>query len=1025
MTEWTGAQTEVLTTGAENLIVSASAGSGKTTVMIARIAELKSFDDLLVLTFTNESARDMKWKLSKQLGEKFAPEIAQISIGTFHKFCGDLVQTYFSVLGINPSYSILDENQAHLIADEILDALIERRAGECAGAVLAFGNMYGVAGLKDVIKNIARFTEWQIDPEAWLRHAGAGADAARRVIADAPNPPTTPTPIDEIVAYYRGAGEWFKEKFAPESDLAMWSGRLRAVAGYDDLHKISREFTKLKPMKTDEPAYFAKNILNEMLKKIRDQYALAPDTIAKNEKADNDLIAQIVTLVREFNELYATEKTRRNYLDFADLERCALKLLNDPQTADRIHAKYKKIFVDEYQDTNPVQERILELLTAENSGCTLFTVGDVKQSIYGFRGTNAKIFVDRMGRDRVVYLNTNFRSRAGILDFANRVFGDIMRNATAGIDYNATSRLVSGLVHEKDTDENDVEVIVIEGGTSEQEAAIIAEKIVALHAQGVEFDSIAVLARSSTNFPILMSTLKRVGIRCMCDKKSPANELFEIEILNNFLLACADPAYELPVALTMQSFIFDFTPDDLARIKICGRDPKQVLSGALESRYNEFLATLNKYHDLSKTLTVAELLSRFLAEFNVIARLLVTPDGSGRVQNIYTFLNKLRGASYADTVAQYAFMMQNEMIDIELDVSQSGDAVRIMTIHSAKGLEFDNVFLYNAGANFSSADKRKSIIADRDFGLCVYSTDPDENKKHMSIRRLGSIIASNRTQIAEEMRLLYVAVTRAEKRLFIVGSGRAYEPKMLSDFEIMLSKNYFDFIRPTETISAQDIRVIEPKKEQQVLGGKPDPDVVKKLRTRFMYEYPHKGACDLPQKSSVTGLTKTERAYMDDTRTPATANLSAADHTRRAASAPAADRGTEYGTRFHNAMQMRTPFDVAGVRCLEIVDEFTHGLDVYREIAVLETINYAENGGEPEPRLVQGVIDLLAITPRVVTPKRAVIIDYKTNRATKTELLQMYTGQITMYAGAVERAFGVKPEMYLYSTAMEKLIRVD
>ncbi|MDR0462474.1 MAG: UvrD-helicase domain-containing protein [Christensenellaceae bacterium] len=958
MVKWTQAQKNVIGATDKSLLVSASAGAGKTSVLIERIASMLEngvpWEEILVMTFTVESARDMKEKLYARLGAKYQGIVNQISVGTFHKFCGDLVQTYFALQGINPSFAILDDGNATVMQNLILDTLTEEMTDKCPSAIEAFCTVYGNAGLKEVILNVADFLGWQ--PDGWLEaHAFAGyeSDLSKNIA------------MKLIIKNANEAGEHYTSKFPPDLDCAVWAGKLLAAKSYDDLHNIATSFDKLKPMKKESEYYTAKDQLNDLLKKVREQYILPLATVTKNQDADSELVRQVIGLLQEYLTRYEVSKKEKNFLDFTDLEKHATQILTNPEIRNRIQSKYKYVFVDEYQDTNPVQERILNLLSGDAT--QVFTVGDLKQSIYAFRGTSASVFTERLRNGKVQYLNENFRSDGGILKFVNDVFSKIMRDGTAGLDYAGTSSFKI----DKHTNTDNVETTVIDGGSHEHESAYIASKIAQLLGTGVAPSDIAILARSRTHFDVLQKTLGDAGIQYTTTREVPAESLFEVALLNNMLLSAFDMEYDLPKFLLEESFVFDM---------------------------KEF--NIEKYHGLCMTHKVADVLTTFIAEYDIINRLLVTPNGEARVQNIYTFLNKIRFATYADTVAQYVYMLLNNQLDIKIATSGGTDCVKIMTIHAAKGLEFPIVFLYNTGATFSAEDKRKSLMLDKDCGMCVYSTNPDDNKKHMSLARLGSSIALQHNQIAEEMRLLYVALTRAKERLIIVGSGRIYDNSHLSDYEILNSKNYFDFIRPADSISTEDIPTIKPL-EQHVLTVPADPGTVKELKDNFtqVENYAHKTAVDMAQKTSVTTLTKSEEDFADEPLRPS-------PHNR--------DRGTEYGTKFHLAMQTGHYFDPATKTCAQVMDEFTNGMRVAREIVLYE--NVAVNG---EMVLVQGVIDLLAIGA-----DRAVIIDYKTTRAHESKLIELYKPQLDMYARAVASATGLRTESYIYSTNLEKLIKV-
>jgi len=1027
--KWTTDQHSAIATRGCDLLVSASAGSGKTSVMIERIASIiesgeAAPHEILVLTFTKESARDMKCRLSKRL-DMHSVDISLSSVGTFHKFCSDLVQTYFSIVGVNPSFAVMDDGSAVQLQNEVLDSIIERNYLECSDAIDSFCTPASVKNLKDIIISITEFLNTRDNPKDWLENnafAGYQCDLCQNVA------------MQGIINHYTQAGEYFCKQFTPSLDCFLWAQRLANVKAYGDLHNIALTFDKLKPMKKDVPEYTAKENLNKLLKKIKEQYILSEKTMIENQSADRELVRQVVTLVNDYMSHYAMKKAERNFLDFADLEADALEILNDAQINVRTREKYKFIFVDEYQDTNPVQERILTLL-AGDSRCefsqsdgvatsrNIFAVGDVKQSIYGFRGTEAAIFTDRMKRyqenaldSRIVKLNANFRSNPGILKFVNSVFERIMRETTAGNSYDPFE--ISGEASIDDA----VEIITIEKGTNQQEAAIIAEKIVELKERGVSYNDIAILARSSTHFDTLIDVLTCAGIKCITDKKQNAEDVFEIALLNNMLYAAQYREYELPAVLLQQSFIFNVSAEQLAQVKLSKQTDKN------------FIAFQDKYHELCKQKPVADVLTAFIAEYNIIDKLLITPDGDRRVQNIYNFLNKLRSSSYASTVAQYLYLLENELLDIKIESSHGGGecvrvtpqgqagVCRVMTIHSAKGLEFDNVFLYDMGAAFSSAEKRKSLIVDKTCGMCVYSTDPDEFSKHVSIARLGAVILANRVQIAEEMRLLYVALTRAKNRLVIVGSTTSLQTAdvaraQLDDFEILNARNYLDFIRPTDVVSADEIKVLNRKKEQRVLTGKPDVKLVKTLQQAWNKEYSFKAAVNAAQKASVTSLTKREEDFID--YVPRRIGFEK-------------DRGAEYGTKFHKAMQSGNYFDdrmktghIAEERsddmlydktkkCAGIIEPLVKDMTVYKELMFLQNV---EKDGEQV--LVQGVIDLLA-----VGSDHAILIDYKTTNANVPKLIEFYKPQLDMYSEAVTQALGLKVEKYIYSTVHSKLIQV-
>ena len=1066
-TKWTDEQNLSISRRGTALLVSASAGSGKTSVMIERIASLLekkevTADEILVLTFTLASGADMRHKLRKRLGRNF--DTGTMQIGTFHKFCSSVVKTYFNVAEVDPGIIILDETDARVLQNEVLDEVIAKNYEKCAAAIDCFTSSRSTKTLKEVIIQTGDFLNTREDAAEWISNVAFASYEPNLANNKA---------LGWIVAHYNQAGAYFREKFMGYAITAEAEGavkilpfikectdqsiQLEKVKVYADLHGIALAFDGFGRLGgttgkgfTDYDAFkAARDDLKAILNKVKEQYSAGEHKMFENLAFDRKICEDVIALVCAFEERYAAKKRERGQLDFVDLEKFALKVLLNPEAGSVIRKKYKYVFVDEYQDTNPVQEKILSLVAGEDN---VFMVGDAKQSIYGFRGCEAGIFMDRMKNyeknAKVVKLNNNFRSKNEILEFVNIVFGNVMRDSTASIDYNSTSKFKTC-----DTCGGSAEVIMIKteksvktelgevyditkdncddetAAAATAQAALIAGKIAKLTDQGFALGDIAILGRSRTHFDALTAALEKAGIDCVTDVKNSSAEVFEIAVLNNVLFAASNFYNDVPLVLTMQSFIFGFSPDELSDIKLNTPTDKNTNfykritayikdnNNALSKRLARFIKFLEKYNALCKTHSVADVLSVFLAEYAVADRLLATPGGEARVRNINNFVNALRGSSFGATVAGYLYLSEQGLLDISLNNNNGAkDCVQIMTMHSSKGLEFPVVFIYDAAAPFSGAEGRKLLVVDKDCGLCVYSTDTDEYIKTPSIARLGADISLKRTQIAEELRLFYVACTRAKKHLVIIGASanQPHKPGSLGDYDILTARSFWDFLAPCvvnspylTTIPLCDIKITDIKREQRVLAVKSSPNEVARLKKIFNAPYPHKAASDLVFKNSVSSLTKREEEVADvKPRIMFTK-----------------DRGAEYGTRFHKAMQ-RIDFDDAKagttstdknvVKCAEVIAELVRGMKVHKELVFLQQITK-----DGESVLVQGVIDLLA-----VDKDKAIIVDYKTTNAAPARLTDLYKPQLAMYAEAVKQALGLNTESYIYSTAHGKLLPV-
>jgi len=998
-------QSAAITIRGDDLLVSASAGTGKTRTMVERIASMIAdkeccFADLLVMTFTNASATDMKVKLRQRLEEigVKTENLHEASIGTFHKFCGEVIRTYFNIAGVSPDFGILDEVAATFLKQEVLGEIITKNYEKCAAAIETFCVSRKTDAFEKMLIKISEFLASRSDAALWL-------DTTALAAYD------TDIAMNFILDYYRQAGQYYFAKFSgfePSKfcdECRVMAQQLSLIKNYDDLRMLSltASFSRLSKC-DDEEFKGVREKFKELIKKL-EPYKLSKEAMESNGKRDREIIKQVIHIVREFDATYTSAKIAANKLDFNDLEKYTCICLEATEVVETLRGKYKYIFIDEYQDTNPMQERILASVAGVKN---VFMVGDVKQSIYGFRGCEATIFSGKMTdfdknlSGKVVCLNENFRSRANVLKFANVVFGKIMKPATADIDYNTTSRFAGG----RDGGVVDVTLVNTSRGTAAQlQAEIVAQKVAGLVKQGVAARDIAILARSRTHFSLLAETLEGAGISVNVAAEQNAGELFEIVLLNNMLFAVSNFYNDVPLCLLMQSFVFGFTPDEMAKLKIeSGEDIKSKepfyknLLKSKDKKVEDFLAFLEKYRGLSKTHNVAQVITVFLTEFKIIERLLLLPQGKRMVGNIHAYLNKLRGAVYAVTVSEYLYLLENELIEMRINPpTTNDDAVQIITVHSSKGLEFSNVILFDVGKAFSTDDFRPLMVIDKKCGLCVYTLDSDEFTKTMSIARLGATISARRVMIAEEMRLLYVAMTRAKERLFIIGGGNIAKMSHASeDYDILSAKSFLHLLAPAlfapvrddcfdiTVVDAEDVQVEKREVRTQVLVGV-EGELSKSLREVYAKEYSYKQA---KLKNSVSALTHIE----EENRVKGQG-----------------EAGTQYGTQFHKEMQH---MDVGEIE--NLIPEIK-GYEIYREIVFLQSI---ERDGVDI--IVQGVIDLLA-----VKDGHAVIIDYKTTRATPEKLVEMYRPQLEMYAAAVRQA--LEPERvsaYIYSTFNKKLVEV-
>jgi ATP-dependent helicase/nuclease subunit A len=997
--DFTPDQQDAIVARGADLLVSASAGSGKTTVMVMRIASMIAnkeceFKDLLVLTFTNASAADMRTKLRKRLASLgvATDELSDATIGTFHQFCSSVIRTYFNVAGVSPDFAIIDEVGATFLKAQVLDEVITRNYEKCAEAVETFCVNRKTDSFQKMLMSISGFLASRDNADEWL---------SRTAVASY----TTDVAMQCILDYYKKAGEYYLAKFN-RAEISKHSDECKAVAlqmasvgSYNDLHVLVTGLQKFSTLRNCEDEEFkeAREQFKDLLKKM-EHFKYPHEFMVGNGIKDHEIIKQVIHIVREFEEAYARIKLSANRLDFNDLEKYTCVVLQDASVAATLRARYKYVFIDEYQDTNPMQERILSAVSGERN---IFMVGDVKQSIYGFRGCEATIIANKMTdfdtslSGKVVCLNENFRSGKNILHFANLGFGKVMRDSTCDIDYNATSKLAGG----KELGVVDVTLVNTTKGTAaESQAAIITQKIAQLVADGVLLGDIAILSRSRTHFAMLADTIERAGFSVNVAAEQNACEQFEIALLNNMLFAVSNFYNNVPLVLLLQSFVFNFSPQELAEIKIEGGDEvfyKNLQKCETQKKVASVLQFLDKYRAFAKTHSVVDVLVTFITEFKIIERLLLLQKGKRMVANINAYLNKLRGASYATNVAEFLYLLENELVEIKITPATTNkDAVQIITMHASKGLEFPVVFIFDVGKAFNLNDTKQLMVIDKKCGLCVHTHDAEEFTKTMSIARLGAGFSVRRVLIAEEMRLLYVAVTRAKQQLFIVGGGNI--GKMghgCEDFDILCAKSHLHFLAPVlfdpirdpsfgfTVVEKEDIEITEKKTGVRVLAGKADEKVVRSLRALFAKPYPFKQE---RLKNSVSSLLEFKADGQVIGR---------------------GEKGAEFGTQYHKQMQHA---DISQIE--DLIPEIK-GYKVFREIPFLQTVG---------DTIVQGVIDLLGVGDR-----DAIIIDYKTTRASAAKLLEIYKPQMALYKAAVEQALeGKNVRVYIYSMFNRALVRV-
>ncbi|MDE7405445.1 MAG: UvrD-helicase domain-containing protein [Clostridiales bacterium] len=1067
-----------------NIIVSAGAGSGKTTVMIARIIDkLKkgaSLDEMLIVTFTRASAADMRVKLTDNLYKlKADPQYRAIAdnalellpacnIGTLHSYCQRLVRMYFFAADLDPSAAICEECEADSIKQRVVSDAVEAAWNNADPYFMAMYDMLCIGrsddGVKEVVGNILEFALTMPDPKAYL--ADGRTDEA---YFDA---------LDGIVAARREA---IAGKInALKLDLAA-AGMAKHVMGADDMlayiDGITDEITTTKHTKqldyTDD--------LNEQYKDLKKLCSKFRKFVEETQKAKAFKSAPYSFALRavaaDALQRYAERKKMLGKIDYSDLEHGAYNVLRDSECLGGIAQNIKYVFIDEFQDVNPLQSAIAECFRA--AGAEMFVVGDVKQSIYGFRRCSPEHFKRAIASPNYTHipLTDNFRSSEAVIDFVNSVFDKVMTEGFGGVNYkDAAQRLVWGnktitngkaVFYAVDDDgdnqpaPNDTLASPSEDSNSEKregysvvtdavaavdndsQAELVADCIVDYikHSPAPKTGNIAVLVRSvkSRFCAALCVELDRRGIKYCLEKRSSAKSFPEVVALMD-ILRCADNRLD-DVALytAMRSAMGGFSDEELARIAVEGEAACRaafVKPIAVARKSYAFWQKVNAYRGEYKARV-----DKFIAERDRVVQYAINHDCAdvlGFITSKTDYFQHVyeQGGSAAAVDAlirfaadracdMHAFLAYYDGGDIELSASGGGDAVAITTMHSSKGLEYDLVIVADVNKQFSNTDKEKRVLISENG---VFVKVAEEHLLQKTVPWLVENLTYSDRQRAEELRLFYVALTRAKRNLIVCGKKSAFCQIAPEDSKCMMH------FLSGQTPDAIDVERLPIGDDDESRPYDENIAAAVSLRHKQAEEYNARRIENaLPVKTCVTAVAHDE--WDNDDYTAHTKVLTVDDRDGSGESVDAMLRGTAY----HRAMELADfdNFDIDGLRqsCenFSLVNEreIENAVAAMKELAAGSAFVAKERyfivnlpasevygDGKAGNVLVQGVIDLLIVDK----DGNATIVDYKTGNPA-TLINDAYRKQLQLYKAAVERTTPYKVKRaVLYSFAAGKLI---
>lgn len=950
------------------LLVSAAAGSGKTKVLVDRLLSYildkdspANIDDFLIITFTKAAATELRAKIASKLSEKIAqmPENKHLrqqiqrlylaKISTVHSFCSDILREYAYQLDIPGDFRIAEDKECQEMRLSILDKILEQAyESYCAHPDFrAFVDTQGLGRDDYLIPQIVLSTYnsamCHIDPDAWLNWCIKAFDTEG--ITDAGQTVWGQFLIDDLFSYLDMQISALEKciTLAVETDgmekpaallsnmlLQMrhireqttWEGILEnRIIDYGRL-VFPKNCTNLE---LADKIKYVRNTCKKGLDAKLQSFTDPSERILQDLESSGAAARGLVMLVQSFSTAYKQCKRARRVVDYNDLEHMMLDLVLGKRRsaptalAKEIGKRFREIMVDEYQDTNEVQDAIFGVLTAERNNC--FFVGDVKQSIYQFRLADPRIFIEKYNafvpagsavgaEGRKVLLSSNFRSSGGIIDAVNYVFSHCMSPSVGGLYYTKDETLNEGISHVSLPDpEVELHGIAVQEDTYSEEAAFVANRICQLldgkHMvrQGEDLrpivpDDIVILLRSPGSVGAhFMHALNQRGICATTGKGIDLLKTDEVCTLRSLLQVISNPLQDIPLLSVLMSSVFGFTADELAKMRSRNRfaDIYGLLCACGSEKAADFIACLSQLRNDARLLSLSQLIQRIFALTGMDNIYGSMQDGEQRYQNLQAFCQvitdfELTGRHDLNQLLTYLDLMEADGLRIGSDEKQTG-AVTILSIHTSKGLEFPVVILAGLARKFNLESARERVLCDKDLGLGLCCADTNLRVRYSSIARRAiskKIIADS---ISEEMRILYVAMTRARDRLIMTYASNKLDTELQS---ISAGLDMYDEQQLTRYVSCPGGWVLQSAMHRTeagalfALGGRPgqtelrEPlwdirvsegyvhdaatnvteeeascipqETISLLKHSLSYVYPHAAATALPSKMTATQL---------------------------------------------------------------------------------------------------------------------------------------------------------------------------
>lgn len=896
--KWTKEQEKVINLRNRSLLVSAAAGSGKTAVLVQRIISMVTdetdpldIDRLLVVTFTNAAAAEMRERVGAAIENALEQDpynqhlqrqltlVHNAQITTIDSFCIRILRDHFHKIDLEPGFRIADEGELKLLREDVCEAVLEDFYQKSDPEFLRFADSYSGAKndlqIKEMILKLYNYAESYPWPKEWLETCVQQYEAANEAELEEKSwirdfLSYLNVRVEDLITAQEKLLELTQEPDGPYMYEASIADDLRQLENLRKCEHFSQwqaaisaiDFKNIGRSGKYEGSVAKKDAVMSGRKRMKDQidkwkktiFATMLEVQLERLTQTSKMVRMLVTLTQAFSDRFQEEKQKKNMLDFSDVEHNALRVLVDSETKEltetalEYQQQYREVMIDEYQDSNYVQETLLTAVSGvKNGNENLFMVGDVKQSIYRFRLARPELFMDKYHRfsteessQQRIDLHRNFRSRREVVEAVNDIFYPLMEKDLGNVAYDAEAALYAGAVYPDYENANccKPELLLVPSQESgmerrEQEAAAVAGRIRELvetqEIPGITYKDIVLLLRSMSGWAeTYQKVFEQEGIPLIVASKTGYFSATEVQTVLSLLRVLDNPYQDIPLAAVMKSYFGKFSSEELAQIRseYPGMPFYQCVEQMLpvSEKIIAFQEMLQKFRQRIPYTPIHRLLQEILDETGYRNYVAALPAGEQRRANLDMLMEKAVAYEQTSYHGLFHFIRYiDRLMKYDVDygeaeiVSEQENAVRLMSIHKSKGLEFPVVFVCGMGKQFNEQDLNSNMIFHPEFGIGLKWFDCEKRTKANTLIHQIFAMEAKKENLGEELRVLYVALTRAKEKLILAGTCKLPEEGQYSGFsreeKVPFStrydaKSYWDWVIPVLGMENPDYRYV-------------------------------------------------------------------------------------------------------------------------------------------------------------------------------------------------------------------------